>query len=182
VTAFVKIRNRDRDHETESLDDLESNPMSFQFVSKHNSTANTGTEAVAYWRGVVNWLEEKKAEIDTKLQSIEKKIVKYNKMHHSIKFKLKRANLYLLKHPAFALGNDIWLIEIVINLIRLKCEPNLYDFWEEFTCHEKVYLLETAKIDIWTKQQRSKYEDRENGSLVKVGKSFGHQKTIAQMV
>jgi hypothetical protein len=131
---------------------------------------------------MVTRLEVQKAEMGTKLESIEKKIVKYNKMHHSIKFKLRRANLYLLKHPAFALGNNIWLIEIVINLIRLKCEPNLSDFWEEFTCHEKVYLLETAKIDIWTKQQRNKYEDFQNGSTPKVGKSLGHQKTIVQMV
>jgi hypothetical protein len=61
-------------------------------VSKHNSISNTGKEAVAYWRGEVTRLEEKKAEIDKNLDSIEKKIVKYNKMHHSIKFKLRRAN------------------------------------------------------------------------------------------
>lgn len=69
-----------------------------------------------------------------------KELEKNKNSYNEIRMKVKNLNSYLIKNPAYGAGKGIFLVEAVMNLIKLNEEPNIRDFWEGFGIDEIEFL------------------------------------------
>ena len=111
--------------------------------SKHLSTPDpphyttpVDTFITSYTQKLHQEKKLKTAEFNHESKELENNKNSYNE----IRMKVKNLNNYLIKNPAYGASKGIFLVEAVMNLIKLNEEPNIRDFWEGFGIDEIEFL------------------------------------------
>lgn len=104
--------------------------------------------ADSYWGNLSSGLLEMNTKTKGEIGKIRKALSVSKKNYDLLKYKLKNMNLYVLKNPELSNMKNYFLVEAILNLIKINEKPSLNDFWEGFDLKEKEFLMSSAELKL----------------------------------